>query len=121
MQMHVSWLKPAAWGVVGGAIATMIIGFSWGGWTTGSTAERMATERSNSTLVVALTPSCVASFMQQPGSTAKLAAFKKIDSSWEQRQFIEKGGWATPDGVKEPNAGLATSCAEALLVKAKAA
>jgi len=114
MQMHVSWLKPAAWGVVGGAIATMIIGFSWGGWTTGSTAERMATERSNSTLVVALTPSCVASFLHQPGATAKLGEFKKIGSSWEQRQFIEKGGWATPEGEKEPNSELATSCAEAL-------
>ena|ERR1700675_1564538 len=110
-----SWLKPAIWGVVLGSVATMIVGFSWGGWTTGGTAERMASERSNSTLVVALTPSCVASFMQQPGAPAKLAAFKKIDSSWEQRQFIEKSGWATPDGVKEPNASLATSCAEALV------
>ena len=115
MQIQTSWIKPTAWGVVCGAVATMIIGFSWGGWTTGSTAERMAAERSSSTLIVALTPSCVASFMRQPGGAAKLAEFKKIDSSWEQRQFIEKGGWATPDGVKEPNSGLATSCAEALL------
>ena len=119
MQTHTSWLKPAIWGVVLGSAATMIAGFSGGGWTTGSTAERMAAERSNATLVVALTPSCVTSFMRQAGGTAKLAAFKKIDSSWEQRQFIEKGGWATPDGVKEPNSGLANSCAEALL-KAKA-
>jgi hypothetical protein len=96
----------------------MIVGFSWGGWTTGGTAERMAAERTTSAVVVALTPSCVASFMRQAGGTAKLAEFKKIDSSWEQRQFIEKGGWATPDGVKEPNSGLATSCAEALKAKA---
>ena len=119
MQIQTSWIKPAAWGVVCGAVATMIIGFSWGGWTTGGTAERMAADRSNTTLVAALTPSCVASFMRQPGGTTKLAEFKKIDSSWEQRQLIEKGGWATPDGVKDPNPGLATSCAEALL-KAKA-
>ena len=118
MQMHVSWLKPAIWGVVGGAVATMIIGFSWGGWTTASSAERMAAERSNSTLVVALTPSCVASFLQQPGAPAKLVEFQKIDSSWEQRQFIEKSGWATPQGGTEPNSALATSCAEAL-TKAK--
>jgi hypothetical protein len=114
VQTYTTWLKPAIWGVVLGSVATMIAGFSWGGWTTGSTAERMAAERSNTTLVAALTPSCVASFMRQDGGAAKLAAFKKIDSSWEQRQFIEKGGWATPDGVKEPNPGLATSCAEAL-------
>ena len=119
MQRQAAWLKPAIWGVVLGSVATMIVGFSWGGWTTGSTAERMAAERSSSTLVVALTPSCVASFREQPDGAAKLAAFQKIDSSWEQRQFIEKGGWATPDGAKEPNSALATSCAEAL-VKAKA-
>jgi hypothetical protein len=114
MQSQTSWLKPAAWGVVCGAVATMIVGFSWGGWTTASTAERIATERASSTLVVALTPSCVASFLKQPGATAKLAEFKKIDSSWDQRQLIEKSGWATPDGEKQANSALATSCAEAL-------
>ena len=114
MQIQTSWFKPAAWGFIGGAVVTMIVGFSWGGWTTGSTTERIATERANSTLVVALTPSCVASFMKQPGSTVKLAEFQKIDSSWNQRQVIEKSGWATPDGEKEPHSALATSCAEAL-------
>jgi hypothetical protein len=118
MTKQVGWIKPAIWGVVLGSVATMIVGFSWGGWTTGSTAERMAAERSSSTLVVALTPSCVASFMHQADGAAKLGVFQKIDSSWEQRQFIEKGGWATPDGATEPNSALATSCAEAL-VKAK--
>jgi pimeloyl-ACP methyl ester carboxylesterase len=119
MQRNVPWLKPAIWGVVLGSVATMIVGFSWGGWTTGGTAERMAADRSTTTLVAALTPSCVASFLRQPDGAAKLAAFKKIDSSWEQRQSIEKGGWATPDGAKEPHSSLATSCAEAL-VKVKA-
>src|SRR3989304_839429 len=41
MQLQVPWLKPAAWGVVVGAAGSMIIGFSWLGWTLGSTAERM--------------------------------------------------------------------------------
>jgi hypothetical protein len=118
MALNVPWLKPAAWGVVVGAVASMIIGFSWLGWTLGSTAERIAAERSNSAVVLALTPSCVAGFMRQPGATAKLAEFQKIDS-WKQREFIEAGGWATPSGDKAPNSGLATSCADAL-AKAKA-
>ena len=117
MQLQMPWFKPAAWGVVIGAIGTMIIGFSWLGWTLGSTAERMAVERTNSAVIVALTPSCVASFMQQPNAAAKLAAFQKIDS-WKQRQFVEEGGWATPRGDKSPNLGLANACAEQL-VKAK--
>jgi hypothetical protein len=113
MAQHVPWLKPAAWGVVVGAIGSMVVGFSWLGWTSGSTAERMAAERSNAAVVVALTPTCVAGFMQQPAAAAKLAEFQKTDS-WKQREFIEAGGWATPRGDKTPNSGLAAACADAL-------
>jgi hypothetical protein len=113
MQLQMPWFKPAAWGLVIGAIGTMIVGFSWLGWTLGSTAERMAVERTNSAVIVALTPSCVARFMQQPGAGAKLTEFQKIES-WKQREFIEAGGWATPRGGKAPNSGVATACAEEL-------
>jgi hypothetical protein len=108
------WLKPAAWGVIVGVVGTMFVGFTWLGWTMGSTAERVALERANAAVVVALTPSCVANFMRQPDATVKLAEFQKTDS-WKQRQVIEEGGWATPLGDKTPNAGLASACADALL------
>ena len=114
MQLQAPWLKPAVWGVVVGAVATMIVGFSWMGWVLGSTAERMAVERSNSAVIVALTPACVASFMQQPNAATKLAEFRKIES-WKQRQFLEEGGWATPRGDKTPNSGVANACAEELV------
>lgn len=117
MQLHAPWLKPAAWGVIVGTVATMIVGFSWMGWVLGGTAEQMAVERANSAVIVALTPSCVARFLQQPNAAAKLAEFQKIDS-WRQREFVEEGGWATPRGSKTPNSGVATACAEEL-VKAK--
>ena len=42
MQLQLPWFKPAAWGVVVGAVATMIIGFSWLGWTLGSRNMRAA-------------------------------------------------------------------------------
>ena len=119
MQMPtLPWLKPAAWGLVVGAVATMIIGFNWLGWTLGSTAERMAVERTNTAVVAALTPSCGARFMQQPSAAAKLVEFQKIDS-WKQREFIEAGGWATPRGDKNPHSGVANACADEL-AKAKA-
>ena len=113
MQSKAPWLKPGAWGVVIGAVGMMIVGFSWLGWTLGSTAERMATERTNAALVVALTPACVSNFMKQPGAAAKLVEFQKIDS-WRQREFIEAGGWATTRGEKTPNSGVAGACAEEL-------
>jgi hypothetical protein len=118
MLTTLSWLKPAVWGVVAGAVGMMILGFSWLGWTMGSTAERLAQERANAAVVVALTPNCVANFLGQADATTKLTEFQKTDS-WKQRQVIEEGGWATPFGDKAPNSGLANACAEAL-VKRKA-
>jgi hypothetical protein len=117
MQWQAPWLKPAVWGVIGGGVATMIVGFSWMGWVLGGTAERMAVDRADAAVIVALTPSCVASFMQQPNAVAKLAELRKVDF-WKQRQFVEDGGWATPRGNKTPNSGVANACAEEL-VKAK--
>ena len=34
------WIKPVLWGAVAGSVATMIIGFGWGGWTTSGTTAR---------------------------------------------------------------------------------
>jgi hypothetical protein len=108
------WLKPAVGGAVIGAVVVMILGFSWLGWTLGSTAERIAEQRAESAVIAALTPMCVAKFNQQPNATAKLAEFQKINS-WEQAAFVEKGGWATMPGSSGPNSAVARACAEALL------
>jgi hypothetical protein len=117
MQLQVPWLKPAVWGAIIGGIVTMIIGFSWMGWMLGGTAEQRALERANAAVVVALTPTCVTKFMQQPNAAAKLKELQAVDS-WKQREFVEAGGWATSSGDKTPNSGVANACAEAL-VKAK--
>ena len=117
MQAQAPWIKPAVWGVISGAVATMIVGFSWLGWTLGGTAERMAVERANAAVVVALTPGCVARFMQQPDAAAKLKELQAVDT-WRQSEFVETGGWATLGGDKTPNSSLANACAQQL-VKSK--
>jgi hypothetical protein len=114
MRFKAPWLKPAVWGVIVGSVATMIVGFSWLGWVLGSTAERMAHERTNAAVVRALTPGCVERFMAQPDAPGKLKELQTIDS-WKQREFVEAGGWATPRGATAPNSELATSCTEQLL------
>ena len=40
-------LKRLLQGAVAGAVASMVIGFSWGGWVTGGTANRLAAERAS--------------------------------------------------------------------------
>jgi hypothetical protein len=117
MTLNAPWLKPAVWGAIIGGVLTMIVGFSWMGWMLGGTAERLAVERSNAAVVVALTPSCVSRFMQQANAAVKLKELQAIDT-WRQREFVEAGGWATPSGDKTPNSNVASACAEQL-VKAK--
>ncbi len=42
MQMNWEKITPGLWGAVGGAIVLAIVGFAWGGWVTGGTAQEMA-------------------------------------------------------------------------------
>jgi hypothetical protein len=113
-------LKPALWGAAGGAIALAIVGFTWGGWMTSSTANKLADQRTDTAVVAVLVPICVEAFLHNADATANLTALKKISSTWEQGNFIEKGGWATRPGASSPDYVLARACAEKL-VQAKTA
>jgi hypothetical protein len=106
-------LRPAIWGVVIGAAAISVLGFSSFGWTLGSTAERMARERAQTAVVGALAPICVEKFQHQADAVTKLVEFNKV-SSWDRRSIIEKGGWATMPGSDTPNSAVASACAEQL-------
>ena len=106
-------LKPGIWGAVIGAAAISVVGFSTFGWTLGSTAERMATERAQTAVVGVLAPICVEKFQHQADASAKLIEFNKV-SSWNRRSAIEKGGWATMPGTDTPNSAVASACAERL-------
>jgi hypothetical protein len=108
------WCKPACWGVVVGAVGIMILGFSWWGWVPGSTAERMAKERAGEAVTAVLVPICVERFMGQADAAAKLTEFQR-SASWQHSQMIEKGGWATVAGSKEPNTAVARMCAKQLV------
>ena len=107
--------KPALCGIAGGAIGAAIVGFSWGGWVTGGTAEADAVQRANSAVVVALAPVCVEKFKTATDAAANLAALKKVDA-WSQGDFVEKGGWAGAAGSKAPEQVSAVAKACALLL-----
>ena len=107
-------VRPALWGAAAGAIALAIVGFSWGGWVTGGTAETLAKNSAATAVVAALTPICVEKFQQAAGASANLAEMKKATYSWDQSKFVEKGGWATMPGSTEPNSAVAAACAESL-------
>jgi alpha/beta superfamily hydrolase len=100
-------------GAAAGAVVTVVLGFGWGGWTLGSSAEKMAEQSATSAVVAALAPICVNKFTQAAESPATLVALKATDS-WQQDSFVAKGGWATFPGNKEPNRDVAEACAKIL-------
>jgi hypothetical protein len=107
------WIKPGIWGGVVGAIAMMIAGF-WGfGWMTAGAAEKMASERANTTMVAAFVPFCVAK-AQQDGDAAKLTKVRAESSSYTRRQLVMDAGWATMVGATSPDSALASACSDKL-------
>jgi pimeloyl-ACP methyl ester carboxylesterase len=107
------WIKPAVYGAVVGAAALAIIGFSWGGWVTGATAQKMAENASSAAVVDAMTPYCIAQSKSDPNSAAVLAEMKAA-SSYQRSGIVEKAGWATPLGAEKPNSDVAKACGTAL-------
>jgi len=49
------------WSWIAAMVLTMIVGFNWGGWVTGGTAQKMAEVTAKNAVVQRLVPFCVAS------------------------------------------------------------
>lgn len=104
------WIKPAAWGVVGGAIAAIVVGFAWGGWVTGGTATEMEAASAQAAIVQAFTPLCVAKAEKQPEQLVRL----KEESSWKHDDFVVEAGWVANVNEKY-RAEVASACAAVVL------
>ncbi len=102
------------WSCVACIVATMVIGFTWGGWVTGGTATSLAAEAASGATAQLAAADCVSRFDSGPDATAQLAALKKADS-YERSELIKKAGWATMPGSKDPVAGAADICARQLV------
>ena len=102
-------VKYGIWGLIVGAVIAMIIGFAWGGWKTGGTADTM-TEQA---VLASQAAICVAQFMKQPDHAEKLKEFEAV-STWKRPEFIAKGEWDKMPGQKEADYGVARSCSDGL-------
>ncbi|RDD61239.1 hypothetical protein [Ferruginivarius sediminum] len=109
------WVKPAIWGAIGGAIATIVIGFAWGGWVMGGTLERMEAASAEAAIVQALTPNCVAKAEQEPEQRALL----KEEHSYKRDEVVIEAGWV--DSVSEKyRSAVAEACASTVVEGMKA-
>ena len=103
-------VKPAVWGAIGGAVAAMIIGFSWGGWVTGGTSTANAATASQTAVVQAFTPLCVVKAEQQPDQLILL----KKESHYQRDDFVIKAGWVANVSEKY-RTQVAEACASAVV------
>ena len=58
--------KVVFWAILGAIVLTMIVGFNWGGWVTGGTAQAMGETMADDAVVQRLAPICVFQFNQDP-------------------------------------------------------
>jgi hypothetical protein len=107
------WSRAHNWWYATKSASGRIIGFNWGGWVLGKTAETDATQRVNAALVQAYGPVCIERFKLQPNVEAKWAELTKVDT-WRRENYIKESGFATPPGSTSPNAAVADACADAL-------
>jgi len=109
MKIHES-VKPAIWGMVCGGIATMVVGFSWGGWITTGAAGQLEKASAKAAVIAEFTPLCVA--MAEP-QAEKLAELKEL-SSWKHNDYVTDAGWV--DSVSQQyRSDVAGDCATALI------
>jgi hypothetical protein len=111
-------LKRLLQGAAAGAIATIFVGFYWGGWSLSSTTDKIAKERSEQAVIAALAPVCADKIRALPDFDAKKVALSKVES-WKRRDEFPKELVTLP-GESYPNSALVNAC-YTLLLGAKSA
>jgi hypothetical protein len=106
-------------GAAVGAVATIVVGFNWGGWSLGSTADKMAKERSELAVIAALAPVCADKFRALPDAKAKTVALSKVYPWKRADEFPNE--FVTLPGETSPSFALVDACSTLLLAPKSAA
>lgn len=101
------------WYWLASIILILILGFNWGGWMTGGSAQALAASTASTAVIQRLTPICVAQFQQDPTKDQKLTELKAL-STYQQSDYVAKQGWATMPGEAKPDSKVATACLKLL-------
>ena len=102
------------WCAIGGSIATMIIGFNWGGWVRGSTSVDMGVKMAQEAVVDRLAPICVSQFNKDPQREKNILTLKGLNS-WERGTYVEKQGWAIMPSEETFDRDVASKCSDLIL------
>ena len=101
------------WACVATMVATIVVGFSWGGWITGGKARYAAAGLASDAVTKRLAPICVVRFKADPDRAQKLKELNEA-SSYGKGEYVQKQGWATMPGEDRPDGRVADECAKLL-------
>ena len=107
------WTKPGIYGAFAGALVISILGFTWGGWTTSGTAQKMAQKFATDEVTLAMVPVCLNRSAADPERLTKLTTIKDT-SGFNRSKAMMDTGWATLPGADAPSRELARACIEGL-------
>jgi hypothetical protein len=107
------WLKPGIYGAVIGAVFVGVVGFSWGGWVTGGTANDRAMAMSRDDVVTSMVPVCLDMARTDPTRADKFATIRAA-STYHRRDALMAAGWATMPGTDAADRDIAQACLAAL-------
>jgi hypothetical protein len=82
------------WACAGSMVVATVVGFSWGGWVTGGSAQEMAEDSAAQARQELAAVVCVDRFMAAPDAGVQLTALQEITSASTQGKFVQDGGWA---------------------------
>ncbi len=91
-------------------ILTIIVGFNWGGWVTGGTAQKMSTDA----VAQRLSTICMGQYNQDPQKDQKLTQLQET-SPYQRDDFVKEQGWATMPGEAKADNKVADGCAKLIV------
>ena len=101
------------WACISTMAATMILGFTWGGWTTEGKARYAAEGMASDAVAKRLGPFCVVRFKADPARDQKLKELIEV-GSYGRSEYVQKQGWATMPGEEGPDSKVADECVKLL-------
>jgi hypothetical protein len=114
-------IKPFVWGMAVGSVVLLIVIFSAGWVVTSGSAKAEATAMAADAVMDRLAPIALAQFMQDPNKEEHFKELKKLEyyGSPNRSDYVQKHGWATMPGEKEPDSRVAYECARRIMALEK--
>ena len=87
------------WSCIGCVLATLAVGFFWGGWVTSGESAQMARRAADKARTELAASVCVSRFVAAPDAATQLATLRKTDP-WARTELLQKDGWTKVPGMK---------------------